>query len=64
MYQYLILFLIVNLPLINSNCIWYNGIRQGYNELYINGLPKPLPLEDVPLLNEVCPHFHTEKGLF
>lgn len=63
MYQYLILFLIVNLPLINSNCIWYNGIRQGYNELYINGLPKPLPLEDVPLLNEVCPHFHTEKGV-
>lgn len=65
MYRCLILILIltINLPLICSNCIWYNGIRDGYNELYLGGQPKPLPLANVSLLNEICPHFPTEKGV-
>ncbi|CAM4988967.1 unnamed protein product, partial [Rotaria socialis] len=33
-------------PNINSKCIWYEGIRPGFNELYLNGEPKPLPLNE------------------
>ncbi len=48
---------------ISSTCIWYEGIRDGFNQVYANGEPKPLPLEDVSLLNEMCPNFVTREGL-
>ena len=47
-----------------SKCIWYEGIRDGLNRAYMNGEPKPLPLEDIGLLNEMCPHIATRKGLY
>jgi hypothetical protein len=62
-FKNLILILIYLIPNINTKCIWYEGIRDNYNELYLNGEPKPLPLNDVNLLNEMCPHIATEKGL-
>jgi hypothetical protein len=64
MFQSLILILIYLIPNIYSNCIWYEGIRESYNEVYLNGQPKPLPLDDVNLLNEMCPHIATPKGSF
>ena len=64
MFQLLILTFICLIPNVNSNCVWYEGIRDSYNELYLNGSPKPLPLDDVNLLNEMCPHIATPKGLF
>ena len=48
----------------SSKCIWYEGIRDGFNEIYLNGEPKPLPLDDINLLNEMCPHIATREGLF
>jgi len=62
-FQFLILILIYLIPNINSNCIWYEGIRESYNKIYLNGEPKPLPLDDINLLNEMCPHIVTQKGL-
>jgi hypothetical protein len=61
-FQFLILILINLIPNINSKCIWYEGIRDNYNEIYLNGEPKPLPLDDINLLNEMCPHIATHKG--
>lgn len=58
----LILIFINLIPPIYTKCIWYEGIRDNYNELYLNGEPKPLPLDDVNLLNEMCPHIVTQKG--
>jgi hypothetical protein len=63
-FQLLILTLLYLIPNVHSNCIWYEGIRDSYNALYLNGPPKSLPLEDVDLLNEMCPHIATPKGLF
>lgn len=48
---------------ISSKCIWYEGIRDGFNRVYPDGQPKPMPLEDIPLLNEMCPNFPTHEGL-
>ena len=62
MFRSISLVLIVCIPLVTSNCIWYEGIRGGFNEIYLNGPPKPLPLEDIPLLNNVCPHIATQHG--
>ena len=64
MLKLLILIFVHLLPIINSKCIWYEGIRDGYNEIYLNGEPKPLPLNDINLLNEMCPHIKTQQGLF
>ena len=47
---------------IDAKCIWYEGIREGLNEIYPNGEPKALPLSDVTLLNEMCPHIPTSPG--
>jgi len=63
MFQSLILILIYFVFNIHSKCIWYEGIRDNYNEVYLNGEPKPLPLDDINLLNEMCPHIPTQKGL-
>jgi len=63
-FQFLILILIYLFPNINSKCIWYEGIRESYNEVYLHGEPKPLPLDDINLLNEMCPHIVTQKGIF
>jgi hypothetical protein len=63
-FQFLILILIYFIPNTYSNCIWYEGIRDSYNEVYLNGQPKPLPLEDVNLLNEMCPNIATPKGIY
>ena len=49
-------------PTANSNCIWYEGIRDSYNAVYLNGEPKPLPLNETSLLNEMCPHIATQHG--
>ncbi|CAF0938558.1 unnamed protein product [Adineta ricciae] len=62
MFQIIVLILIISLPNINSKCIWYEGIRDSYNEVYLNGQPKPLPLNDTNLLNEMCPHIATQNG--
>ena len=62
MFQTIVLILIISLPNINSKCIWYEGIRDSYNEVYLNGQPKPLPLNDTNLLNEMCPHIATQNG--
>ncbi|UJR21943.1 hypothetical protein I4U23_025012 [Adineta vaga] len=63
MFQILIfLILTFSLPNINSKCIWYEGIRDSYNEVYLHGEPKPLPLNDTFLLNEMCPHIATQNG--
>jgi hypothetical protein len=62
LFHFLILLLIYLIPNINSKCIWYEGIRDNYNAVYLNGEPKPLPLDDVNLLNEMCPHIATPKG--
>ena len=48
---------------VHSKCIWYEGIRDGFNQIYPDGEPKPLPLADVGLLNEMCPHIATRQGL-
>ena len=48
---------------IQSKCIWYEGIRDGLNQVYPNGEPKPLPLPDLSLLNEMCPHIPTRQGI-
>ncbi|CAF4566900.1 unnamed protein product [Rotaria sp. Silwood1] len=48
---------------ISSECIWYEGIRDGFNQVYRNGKPKPLPLGDISLLNEICPHIPTTEGV-
>ena len=45
-----------------SKCIWYEGIRDGFNRVYESGEPKPLPLEDISLLNEMCPNIATREG--
>ncbi|CAF1267837.1 unnamed protein product [Adineta ricciae] len=47
----------------SSKCIWYEGIRDGFNQAYPNGEPRPLPLEDMSLLNEMCPHIVTREGV-
>lgn len=47
----------------SGKCIWYEGIRDGFNQVYPNGEPKALPLEDVSLLNEMCPNFATQEGV-
>ncbi|CAF1303346.1 unnamed protein product [Rotaria magnacalcarata] len=62
MYPCFILILIYLIPNINSKCIWYEGIRPGFNELYLNGEPKPLPLNEIHLLNEMCPHLAKQQG--
>ncbi|CAF1589955.1 unnamed protein product [Adineta ricciae] len=62
MFQIIVLILIISLPNINSKCIWYEGIRDSYNEVYLNGQPKPMPLNDTNLLNEMCPHIATQNG--
>lgn len=49
-------------PSVHSECIWYEGIRDSYNEVYLHGPPKPLPLNDTSLLNEMCPHIATQPG--
>lgn len=59
-----ILVFVCLIPTTHANCIWYGGIRSSYNEVYLNGPPKPLPLQDVDLLNEMCPHIATPKGEF
>lgn len=64
MFRLITVLLIVCIPLVTSNCIWYEGIRGGFNEIYLHGQPKPLPLEDIPLLNNVCPHIATQHGKF
>jgi len=56
------IFLFFNLSFVSSRCIWYEGIRDGFNEVYRNGTPKALPNEDVPLLNEMCPNIPTPDG--
>lgn len=56
------LLLIDFLASVQSKCIWYDGIRDGLNALYLNGEPKELPLGDIELLNEMCPHIPTTKG--
>ena len=48
---------------VSGKCIWYEGIRDGFNQVYPNGEPKALPLEDVGLLNEMCPNFVTHEGV-
>ena len=48
----------------HSKCIWYEGIRDGYNQDYLNGDAKPLPVEDIALLNDMCPHVTTREGRF
>ncbi|CAF3027737.1 unnamed protein product [Rotaria socialis] len=48
---------------ISSKCIWYEGIRDGFNRIYRDGEPLPLALEDVNLLNEMCPHIPTHEGV-
>jgi hypothetical protein len=47
---------------LNGKCVWYEGIRNGYNQVYLHGEPKPLSLNDLPLLNEMCPHISTRPG--
>ena len=65
MNQLLTFILIIYLiPNINSKCIWYEGIHSGYNELYLSGEPKPLPLNDIHLLNEICPHISTQRSSY
>jgi hypothetical protein len=64
MLKLLILIFLHLIPIINSKCIWYEGIRDGFNEVYLNGQPKPLPLSDINLLNEMCPHIITHQGVF
>ncbi|CAF4106049.1 unnamed protein product, partial [Rotaria sp. Silwood2] len=51
------------LKYISPKCIWYEGIRDGFNQVYRDGEPKPLPLEDISLLNEMCPHIPTIEGV-
>ena len=63
-FQMLIFIFIYLISNVNANCIWYGGIRDSYNEIYLHGPPKPLPLVDVQLLNEMCPHIATPKGDF
>ncbi|CAF3236695.1 unnamed protein product [Rotaria sp. Silwood2] len=63
MYQLLILIFIYLIPTINSNCIWYESIRPGYNQLYLHGEPKPLPPSEIHLLNDMCPHMATHQGI-
>lgn len=62
LYGSFILTLIYLIPHINSKCVWYKGIRPGYNELYEHGEPKPLPPDETYLLNEMCPHLATQQG--
>jgi len=57
---FFLVFLLV-FPSIYSKCIWYEGIRDGYNQVYRHGQPKPLPLHDLNLLNEMCPHIATRS---
>ena len=57
-----ILLIVLFIPSIASKCIWYEGIRDGYNQVYLHGQPKPLPLNDLSLLNEMCPHIATRAG--
>jgi hypothetical protein len=54
--------LLILIPYIHSNCIWYEGIRDSFNKVYLNGEPKALPLNDITLLNEMCPHIATREG--
>ena len=48
---------------IQTKCLWYEGIRDGFNRVYPDGTPKALSLEDIPLLNEMCPNFATRPGV-
>jgi hypothetical protein len=64
MFHILVLLFLCSIPNINSKCIWYGGIRDSYNEVYLNGEPKPLPSNDTYLLNEMCPHIATQNGEF
>ncbi|CAF4312374.1 unnamed protein product, partial [Adineta steineri] len=54
--------IVIYLNYASSKCIWYEGINNGFNQAYLNGEPKPLPLEDIGLLNEMCPHIPTREG--
>ncbi|CAF3430581.1 unnamed protein product [Rotaria sp. Silwood2] len=63
MCQWLIIILIYLIPSINSKCIWYGNTRSSFNQLYLHGEPKPLPLNEVHLLNEICPHIETHDGI-
>ncbi|CAF0895064.1 unnamed protein product [Adineta steineri] len=54
--------IVIYLNYTSSKCIWYEGINNGFNQAYLNGEPKPLPLEDIGLLNEMCPHIPTREG--
>ncbi|CAF3023204.1 unnamed protein product [Rotaria sp. Silwood2] len=62
-YKLLFLIIFIHLKYISPKCIWYEGIRDGFNQVYRDGEPKPLPLEDISLLNEMCPHIPTIEGV-
>ncbi|CAF0910919.1 unnamed protein product [Didymodactylos carnosus] len=61
--QHLSFGLFVYISVVSSKCIWYEGVRDGYNIVSPDGEAKAVTSDEhLHLLHEMCPHIDTNKN--